>query len=323
MEKGILRIVDALNPFSWIQMPGKSHAGPLTLLTPEQELLSTGLRKHVITLASSVGERHYQKYAALQDAADYILQSLKELGYNVRCQEYKVDNQIHRNFEAELPGTSKPEEIIVAGAHYDSVPGSPGANDNATGVAAVIELAKRLVEHPLQKTVRFVSFTNEEDPHFGTENMGSYVYAKQCYDRGDKIIGMLALETMGYFSETPNSQKYPIPVVGFYPDVGNFIVFVGNTRYKHFVHSCLSKFRTKASFPSEGVAVPSWITGVSWSDHLPFWQHGYPAVMITDTALYRYPYYHTPDDKPDKVDFTKLSHVVSGVEHIITALGND
>jgi hypothetical protein len=319
----ILYLADAVNPFSWVQMPGTSHAGPEKELTDMQSLRKDGLQKHVTTLASTIGERHYLKYQALQDAGDYISQTLRDFGYNVRCQEYKMEGRIYRNFEAELPGSRIPEEIIVAGAHYDSVQHCPGANDNATGIAAVLELAKTMARHPADRTVRFVAFTNEEDPHFGTEYMGSQVYASNCYKNEDKLIGMFALETMGYFSDEKGTQKYPIPVAGFYPDTGNFIVFVGNTRYKGFVHKCISHFRASAPLPSEGVAVPGFITGVSWSDHMPFWQHGFPAVMITDTALYRYPHYHTPEDTPDKVNFSKLTQVTCGVESIIEMIADE
>lgn len=313
----LIKLVDSINPFSWVSMPGKSHQGAVHPLTIDQEELLLGLKQHVVTLADTIGERHHLNYTPLQDAGDYIEDELSKLGYNVKCQEYKMDGKIYRNFEAELLGARIPDEILVAGAHYDSVVGSPGANDNATGIAAVIELASRFAKNPPDRTIRFVAFTNEEDPHFGTEYMGSHVYAKSCYEQSDKLVGMLALETMGYYCDRPGSQQYPIPVAGFYPDKADFIVFVGNTKYKQFVQDCLSKFRSNAKLPSEGVAVPSWITGVSWSDHLPFWQHGYPAVMVTDTALYRYPFYHTPEDTPDKIDFFKLTHVVSGVEKMI------
>jgi Zn-dependent M28 family amino/carboxypeptidase len=220
----------------------------------------------------------------------------------------------------EILGKDKAEKIALIGAHYDSVQGSPGANDNATGVAALLALARRFSQAPLLRTVRFVAFTNEEPPLFQSRHMGSRIYARGCRDRGEQIFPMLSLETIGYYSDEPGSQKYPFPFGLFYPSTANFIAFVSNMENAPWVKQLLTSFRRHTQFPSEGGALWEWIPGVAWSDHWSFWKEGYPAVMVTDTAPNRYPHYHTGADTPDKVGFARLARVVSGLQRIIDEL---
>jgi Zn-dependent M28 family amino/carboxypeptidase len=219
----------------------------------------------------------------------------------------------------EIPG-ARPQ-IIVIGAHYDSVFGSPGANDNGSGVAAMLALARRFAGKPAGQTLRFVAFANEEPPYFQTEQMGSLVYASRCKARGDQISAMISLETIGYFSDAPRSQTYPSLGVGaFYPTTGNFIGFVGNIRSRTLLRRAIFLFRQQGKLPSEGGALPSFIPGVGWSDQWAFWQSGYPGIMITDTAPFRYPHYHAATDTPDKLDYDRFALVVSGVEKTIAEL---
>src|SRR5256886_8032763 len=223
------------------------------------------------------------------------------------------------NIEAEISGAHP--EIILIGAHYDSVCGSPGANDNGSGVAAMLALARRFAGKTTQHTLRFVAFVNEEPPYFLGGDMGSFVYASRCKSRGDKISAMISLETIGYFSDAPRSQTYPAPGLGvFYPKIGNFIGFVGNTHSRALLHRAISVFRAQKKIPSEGAALPAFIPGVAWSDQWPFWQHGYPGIMITDTAPFRYPHYHNATDTPDKLDYDRFALVVSGMEKVIVDL---
>jgi Zn-dependent M28 family amino/carboxypeptidase len=209
----------------------------------------------------------------------------------------------------------------VIGAHYDSVFGSPGANDNGSGVAAVLALAQRFASAKPKQTLRFVAFVNEEPPYFLSGEMGSQVYARRCKERGDKISAMISLETIGYFSDVPNSQTYPSPGLGlFYPNVGNFIGFVSNVKSRALLRRVITLFRKHAKVPSEGASLPAFIPGVSWSDQWSFWQQGYPAIMVTDTAPFRYPYYHSSNDTPDKLDYDRFTLVVSGMEKVIQEL---
>ncbi|PYI74298.1 MAG: aminopeptidase [Verrucomicrobia bacterium] len=290
-----------------MRMPGKnvSKAG---LLSPDEVAFREELRANVQKLAAEIGERNMWHYAALNAAADFIEDSFSRAG-----------GQPCHNIEAEIPG-NRPK-IIVIGAHYDSVFGSPGANDNGTGVAATLALARRFASAKPKHILRFVAFVNEEPPYFLSGEMGSQVYARRCKERGDKIYAMISLETIGYFSDAPNSQTYPSPGLGmFYPKVGNFIGFVSNVKSRALLRRVITLFRENAKIPSEGASLPAFIPGVSWSDQWSFWQHGYPAIMVTDTAPFRYPYYHSSSDTPDKLDYDRFTLVVSGMEKVIQGL---
>jgi hypothetical protein len=302
-------------------MPGRSHAGPLPPLTPEETDLKGRIERHVRALAGEIGERHYRKPAALEAAARHLETALRDAGYAPADQPYAIgDNLTVRNIEAELRGADRAGEIVVVGGHYDSIAGAPGANDNATGAAAVVEIARRLAKRSFPRTLRFVCFVNEEPPFFQTDRMGSRVYARRCKARGERIAAMLSLETIGYYSDEKGSQPYPFPFSLFYPDTGNFIGFVANLASRGLVRRCVGSFRRHAAFPSEGASAPGWITGLGWSDHWSFWQEGYPAVMVTDTATFRYPHYHLASDTPDRVDFDRLARVVAGLARVVEEL---
>ncbi|WP_183344209.1 M28 family peptidase [Geomonas paludis] len=315
----ILFLVGAVGG-SMVKMPGKSHRGPLPPLTPEEKRLSERLREHVLVLAGQIGERNLVNYHGLQDAAQYVGDRLRESGLKVNEQSVLIEGRTVVNLEGVLEGKAAPDEIVIIGAHYDSAPGTPGANDNATGVAALLELARAFAKAQPERTLRFVAFTNEEPPHFQGDTMGSMIYARRCRERGEKIVAMLSLETMGCYSDQRGSQHYPAPLDRFYPDTGNFIAFVGNVQSRELVRRAIGTFRKSTRFPSEGVAAPETLTGIGWSDQWSFWQVGYPGIMITDTAPFRYPHYHQPSDTPEKVDYDKLSRVVTGLDHVVTEL---
>jgi Zn-dependent M28 family amino/carboxypeptidase len=299
-------------------MPGRNALAAATLAA-EEVALREELRADVQTLAGQIGERNMARYPQLNAAADFIENSFARAGLNPRRDRYKLRGLACHNIEAEIRGSSS--EIVLVGAHYDSVFGSPGANDNGSGVAAMLALARRFAQKPAQHTLRFVAFVNEEPPYFLTEQMGSFVYAGRCKARGDQIAAMISLETIGYFSDAPHSQTYPSLGLGvFYPTVGNFIGFVGNIRSRALLRRAIALFRKHARLPSEGAALPSFIPGVSWSDQWAFWQHGYPGIMITDTAPFRYPHYHSATDTPDKLDYDRFALVVSGMQKVIEEL---
>jgi Zn-dependent M28 family amino/carboxypeptidase len=303
----------------WYSMwtPGRSHRGPLTPLAAEEEALARRLARHVERLAGEIGERNLWMYEELEEAVRYLEAQFREMQLTVASQPFDAQGRSVRNVEAEVRGASRPAEIVVVGAHYDSVLGCPGADDNATGVAALIELARAMAARRPARTVRFVGFVNEEPPFFQTMDMGSLRYCVRSRDRGEQIVAMLSLETIGYYSDAANSQEYPFPFNLFYPTTGNFIAFVSNVGSRALLHQTLGSFRRHAPFPSEGAAAPASIPGIGWSDHWAFWRHGYPGVMITDTALYRYPHYHTALDTPDKIDYPRLARVVSGLTHVV------
>jgi hypothetical protein len=303
-----------------MRMPEKSHTVPLPSLTVEERHISERLKMDVTILAGSIGERNTLRYSQLSQSAAFITARFRELGYTVREESFLANEKQVANIEAELKGTRQPDEIVVVGAHYDSPPESPGANDNASGVAAMLELARRFKGTKPGCTVRFVAFVNEEPPWFQTDRMGSRVYAAKARKRGDKIVAMLALETIGYYSDKPGSQQYPPPFNLLYPDTGNFIGFVGNLGSRSLVRGSIKTFRETTAFPSEGLAAPAFIKGVGWSDQWAFWQEGYPGIMITDNAPFRYPHYHEATDTLDKVDYERMARVVAGVGWVVEGL---
>jgi Zn-dependent M28 family amino/carboxypeptidase len=305
-----------------IRMPGHSHQGPLPLLTKEQRTLEEELHSRVQTLAGQIGERNVFHHDRLVMAADYIRTTLAGAGYAVRRQLYEVAGKICENIEAEVRGRERPDDIIIIGAHYDSVQGSPGANDNASGVAATLALARRFADTSSACTLRFVLFANEEPPLFQTEHMGSRVYAKRSRERGENIVLMLCLETIGYYSDEPGSQHLLFPLNLIYPSTGNFIAFVSNVENGFLLRQLVGSFRRQAQFPSEGGALWDSIPGVEWSDHWAFWKEGFPAVMVTDTAPFRYPAYHSHADKPDLVQYERMARVVSGLQAVIAEMAN-
>jgi len=278
------------------------------------------LHAHVEMLAGTIGERHMWRPGALRRAAEYIRETFALSGYAPAAQTYEVHRMEVENLEASLDGSSKPAEAIVVGAHYDSVTDCPGANDNATGVAAVLELSRRFAGQPRPRTIRFVTFVNEEPPWFQTAAMGSLVYAREARRRGDRISAMLSLETIGYYSDEANSQRYPAPLNLLFPSTGNFVGFVSNVRSAGLLRRTVRAFSARTAFPVRSAAAPVTIPGVGWSDHWSFWQAGYPAVMVTDTAPYRYPWYHTPADTSDKISAERLAQVVDGLEHVVHVL---
>lgn len=304
-----------------VRLAGRSYRGPLPPADDALTELAAELRRHVRQLAEEIGERNVlHRPLELTQAADYIEAEFIGAGYESRRQQYEVSGTLCCNLEVELPGTTLPDEIVVIGAHYDSVPGCPAANDNASGVAAILSLARRFTSVSSDRTLRFVAFVNEEKPFAHTEQMGSWVYARRCRQRGEKVTAMLSLETIGYYTDEPGSQEYPPPIGLLYPSTGNFIAFVGNTRHAALVRQVVAAFRQNEQFPSEGGALPEIIPNIGFSDHWSFWQAGYPALMVTDTANFRYPHYHTPEDTVDKIDFERMARVVRGLGSVLTAL---
>lgn len=287
------------------------------------EPLADRLRAHVARLAGEIGERNVWRPQALHAAADYIRGQWRRQGHAVTAQRYTAYDVPSENLEVALGGAARASEIVLAGAHYDSVRGSAGANDNASGVAALLEIARLLRDAPLRRTVRLVAFVNEEPPFFYSREMGSAVYARAARARGDDIRLMLSLEMLGAYDDRPGSQRYPPFLRWFYPERANFIAFVSNLASRHALRRTVAAFRGVSAFPSEYLIAPAIVPGVSWSDQLPFWREGYAAIMVTDTAFYRYPHYHTPQDTPDRIDYARMAQVVEGLAKAMARLAND
>jgi Zn-dependent M28 family amino/carboxypeptidase len=302
------------------QMPLKSYKGSSQPLSEEESRLAAHLSAHVKYLTETVGERSLSRPGSLQAATDYLRDTLKQAGYVSTERTYTVEGHAVSNIEVSLAGSDNATGSVIVGAHYDSVAGTVGADDNATGVAGVLELARLLQGSKLRRTVRFVLFVNEEPPYFRTDAMGSLVYARQLRRDRMPVSAMISLEMLGFYSVAPGSQKYPPGLGLFYPSHGDFIAFVGNQESRGLVRRSIRSFRESANFPSEGVAAPGDWPGVGWSDHWSFWQQQYPAIMITDTAMFRYPYYHTPLDTANRVDFRRMARVVGGVRRVVESL---
>ena len=285
--------------------------------------LAERLRTHVTAIGST--EHNTATPAALEAAAHYIETALGTEGYTVRRQEYLAGGQGVRNIKVSVANVdkgAKPARIFIIGAHYDSAPGAPGANDNASGTAAVLELARLLKTlHPSRGTeIKFVFFVNEEPPWFMGSEMGSMRHARRLHEEEQNVEGALILETVGWYSHARGSQKLPPGLEGKYPDTGNFIAFVGTLESSRLVQDALSAFRAATDFPAHGLAAPAYVQGVTLSDHSSYNRFGYPAIMITDTAFMRYPYYHTAEDTPDKLDYDSVARVVQGLARTIASL---
>lgn len=313
-------LVAVLLWFGVLSMPGRSFSGRLPAITPRQQGFARELRKDVEQLAGTIGARSTEEPAGLQAAADYLQAELERAGYAPQRQRYNARGVDCENIEAELRGSRRAHEIVVVGAHYDAVPGTVGADDNASGSATTLALARALRGSKPARTLRFVLFSNEEWPHFQSATMGSAHYANHAAQRKEQIVAMLSLETLGYYSDGAGSQHYPSGLSALYPSTGNFVAFVGNLGSRALVRTTLDAFRRNATFPSEGAALPSALPGVGWSDHWAFWQAGYPAVMVTDTAPFRNPHYHTEKDTPDSLDYERLARVTDGLLAVIAEL---
>jgi Zn-dependent M28 family amino/carboxypeptidase len=306
-------------PACRLRMPGASFDGQQPPLTPRQVELRDRLRTHVTELASNIGERNWPSYANLERARSYISKAAEEAGYHVRELAFEHRGETFHNVELTLGEIPAGTASIVIGAHYDSVQGSPGANDNASGVAAVLELARMLRDRRLPLPIRFVAFANEEPPYFNSgEGMGSIEYVRGFENPARDVRFMISVETIGYYSEEPGSQRYPVGIGAFYPEKGNFVAFIANLSSGDLLSELLERFRLVATLPSEGAALPESIPGVAFSDQRSFWDAGVPALMITDTAVFRDPHYHRGSDTAERLDYENMARLVDA---LATAIG--
>lgn len=303
-----------------VRMPGQSHVGPVSPPTADEAELAVRLRAHVVTLADSIGVRGWRQPEAVARTVDYVRDELRSMGYAPSELPFDVSGRTEVNLEVTVPGTSRANEIVVVGAHYDTYDLTPGADDNASGVAGVLELARQMANTRPERTVRFVFFATEEPPYFNTVDMGSRVYAIGAREAGDNIFVMLSIETIGYFVDEPGSQHYPPPFSLFYPDRGDFIGIIGNPATGDLTRRALHVFRETTALPSQGATPSSLVPGAELSDHASFWKEGFRAMMITDTAPFRNDNYHERSDTPETLDFARMARVVMGTREIIRDL---
>jgi hypothetical protein len=277
--------------------------------------LQAELKRHVQQLAVAIGERNYEKYDALLQTIQYIDDYWSEASYKVERQHYEAMNLQFTNLWTEIPGQKWPDEIVVLGAHYDSIIGTPGADDNASAVAGLLALSGLARQKEWDRTLRFVAFANEEPPFFMSADMGSLVYAQSCEKKGEKIQAMVCLEMLGYYSDVQADT------LGLLPAIGNFIGLVGDPTSELLVRRAARAFRNTVTFPMQAAAPPEHaVPYVGFSDHWSFWQCGYPAFMVTDSGPLRNPHYHMPSDLPETLNYDLMSRVVVGVEGILQEL---
>lgn len=300
-----------------IWMPGRSFRGEIRL-TDDELLVRETLRRDLTVLAEEIGERHLSgRSRQLFATAEFIARELESAGYQPRCQEFVVEGTTVWNIDVERTGEMHPEEIIIVGAHYDTVPGSPGANDNGTAVVANLALARAFADIAVGRSLRLAFFVNEESPYHMTPNMGSLRYAQELRTAGERVVGMISLEMLGCFLHAPESQRYPVSwMSSLYPTRGNFLAVVGNIASRRWLHQIVRGLR-ESEIPVEGLAAPNWLRDIFRSDHAAFWQCGYPAVMVTDTANFRYRHYHTAEDTIDKIDFDTLTRVTTALRECL------
>lgn len=320
----LVLVIGAGSLYYMLNMPGKPADTELPPLTAAESAISERLHKDVVHLAGEIGERNTEQPGSLARTVDYLQSRFRQAGVVANVLEYSAGEAgSFINLEVELYGDSRPHEILVIGAHYDSAWPAPGADDNASGIAVLLELARRFAGRSFDRTIRLVAFANEESPHYGTSSMGSKVYARQVSRRGEEIVGMFSLEMLGYYDNRAGSQDFPAPIKPFYPDRGNFLAFVANLASGSLLRDAIGGFRRHASLPSYGIAAPvALVPDIRRSDHAMFWQQGYPAVMITDTAGFRNPHYHRHSDLPGTLDYDRMARAVTGLQAMLTDLAS-
>ena len=307
--------------YLFVHMPGRSVSLPLQELSHEHLIIRQQLQDHVVYLSDEVGERVHSIDNSLDKAADYIKHVLKQQGFSIQQQLYQYGDYTLENIIVEQAGT-KDSDVIIIAAHYDTILNSPGADDNASGVAVMLELARLLKLKPVAKTVRLIALAAEESPFYGTAGMGSRRYVESLASTNN-LTGMISLEMLGYYDFTQGSQHYPQPFSLLYPDTGSFVAFVSNVASRSFLHDCIQAFRESGQFPSAGLSAP-WriVPDIARSDQVSFWQANIPAIMVTDTANFRNPNYHSANDIHETLDFNSMSRVTLGLYEMLERLAD-
>jgi Zn-dependent M28 family amino/carboxypeptidase len=301
----------------WTTQPLFLSATPKSERTVDPSRLETHVRKLALEL-SPRDEHHLEN---LDRVAAYIKSEFQQAGVNVTEQVYRVEGRTFRNVIAQL-GPDSPDRVVI-GAHYDAAGPLPGADDNASGVAGLIELAYLLGKQSLKTRIELVAFTLEEPPYFRTTGMGSSVHAQSLRNENVRVRMMISLEMIGYFSDAAGSQHFPSAILeAFYPSHGNFIAVVGRLGDGLLVRRVKSAMREASPLPVYSINAPSFIPGIDFSDQLNYWHAGYDAVMITDTAFYRNRNYHTANDTPEKLDYKRMAMVVEGTFAAVVKIAN-
>ncbi len=311
----------------WLSLMPKTVSADLDEpLTETQQLIAEEIKRDVEQLAVTIGERNMHTPGSMNSAAAFLEERFSSMGYRIKKHQYTLRRGIYSgrtavNIVAEIPGSELKGEIIVIGAHYDTMPGSPGANDNASGVAVLLAAANQMANSEPERTIRFIAFANEEPPFFQTSDMGSYAYARRSSELEENIVAMIALDGLGYYDDSDGSQSYPLPGLGFaYSDRADFIGLVTRLSDLGLLRKMSGVFKDEKLIPSESAALPGFLPGVNWSDHWSFWQYDYNAMLITDTLPFRDPAYHSSDDTPDRLDYDNMTRLTTVLVYAIEKL---
>jgi hypothetical protein len=277
------------------------------------------VKKHLIALTEIPKFRNHKNVDQLDSVANYIKNDFAKYADSVSFQEYKVDGKIYKNVIASF-GTENKKRVIV-GAHYDVCGDQDGADDNATGTTALLELARLLKGEKLNYRIDLVAFTLEEPPYFRTENMGSYIHAKYLKDNNIDVFGMVSVEMIGYFTDARDSQNYPLGLLSlFYGDKGDFITIVKKLNAGTFANEFNKKYKESGQIKTKTFASPKFLQGIDYSDHLNYWKFGYSALMLTDTSFFRNENYHKSTDTIETLDIPRMCNVIDALFYTITKL---
>ena len=286
--------------------------------------LAQSLFQHVDMLAGVIGPRHPLKAGTMAATAAYIESQFRAADLPVTRETFPVNGQPTDNVVVTIPGDKAPREVVILGAHYDSTPTTPGADDNGSAVAVLIETARMLKSVSPRSTIRFVAFACEEAPYYGTSEMGSLVHAEGCRARGENVIGMLCLEMVGYYVDGKNSQDVPPAIPKWlrwlFPRRGNFLAAVGNPRSARLCWKFRRGFKRGTRFPLFSIVLPESIREIHLSDQHAFWINDYPALMLTDTSFLRNPHYHRWTDTAETLDYERMADVTRGVASAVRHL---
>ena len=286
-------------------------------MSADRNAIESNLRLHVDRLAGLIGPRTLARPKTIVATTGYVSGQWREMGYEVEQEHFDALGDQATNLIIERSGTKRADEIVLLGAHYDTVPSTPGADDNASAVAVMLEVSRLLRDYQGKRTARYVAFACEEPPYFNVDCMGSQHHARQSRLRGDQIVGMLCLEMVGYFTDEPQSQRIPPTIPDslrrFFPNRGNFLAAVGNLKSWKLGWGFRHGFKRATRLPLFSIQLPERVREIRLSDNSSFWDQGYPALMLTDTSFLRNPHYHLETDTPDTLDYARMTDVTIGV----------
>ncbi len=323
ISKSVIRILVALViiiTLVWVIVA--RPISPVTFKTKsELKVNSDRLKKHVDMISEQLSPRSHAHTENLNKIAAYISGEFKSSNAIIHQQNFVVNDKEYKNVIAEYGPASA--QVIIIGAHYDAEGNNPGADDNASGIAGLLELGQLLSKTRVGSRVMLVAYSLEEPPYFGTDSMGSAIHAKTLREKGVSVKLMICLEMIGYFTEEKGTQGFPMPLMRvFYPSVGNFVAVVDQVFSNH-AQQLKKTMSNVISLPVYSINAPTTIPGVDFSDHRNYWKYGYPAIMVTDTAFYRNTAYHSPNDKADRLDYGKMSQVVEGIYSYVKQIASN